>query len=406
MTTEKYDDDALDAAAKMFQDNEREAMMKAAQDKYDELFNTIKKKLSDDESAEITSDELDASTKAVNELNTLASDDLNAKYAELDKEYEEVKGTYETNRAELETDYKANMDDLSQRWNGGEGEMTHDEYTAEHEKINAEFESGNAANSEELKKGQDAHSAGKDKAYQEYNDVCQANSKKHEELSQQWDKQIGGPEAANIEADVKEGKDTDKDADKGQAQGIEDTINKEEKGDKKKEKKDPMLELVDELNDFVKQTNKQITEFFKDKASDAWDKLKETGPMKTLSGALDEAKQFAKDKAGEAWDKVADSDAVNAASKKVSELKEKISDAFSTAMNSAANAIASGVHNAVTPKEDKQIALEPPTDGAKDPMQASKIDTVDKEKSIENNNAPETPRPTDAPRDDSSLSHS
>ena len=162
------------------------------------------------------------------------------------------------------------------------------------------------------------------------------------------------------------------------------------------------MELVDELNDFVKQTNKEITDFFKDKASENWDKLKNTGPMKTLAGALDEAKQFAKDKAGDAWDKLSESDAANAlssAKEKVSGLKEKIGDAFSQVMNSAANAIASGVHNAVTPKAKKdsdQPELQAPSDGVTTNTTAeSRISLADPKGSIaQNNTLVTTPKPS------------
>ncbi|MDR3504213.1 MAG: J domain-containing protein [Legionella sp.] len=363
------------------------------QDQYDEVIKKLKDKFAADESATLTSDEFDEATKAHNAANTFAAEVLEEKYSQLDQQYTEAQSKYEAKRDELETDYNGKMDDLQTRWAGGEGDMTYDEYRAEHEQINTQYNSDREENSEEFQKSQSEHSAAQDKAYNDYVQTCQANDQKHLELSQQWDKQI----AAEKEAGAKD----DKEEKKGNAEGANESIGPPKEQDKdKKKNKDPLMELVDELNDFVKQTNQQITDFFKDKASDAWDKLKNTGPMKTLAGALDEAKQFAKDKAGGAWDKLSDSEAANALSSakdKVSALKEKIGDAFSQAMNSAANAIASGVHNAVTPakKETDQPQLQAPSDGATtNPVAESRISNADPKGTIAQGNMLTAPNPS------------
>lgn len=365
------------------------------QDQYEQVIKKLKEKFAADESATLTSDEFDEATKAHNAANTFAGEVLEEKYAQLDQQYQEARDKYESKRDELEADYNGKLDDLQARWAGGEGDMTYDEYKAEHEKISSQFTSDNAANSEEFQKSQSENSASKDKAYNDYVQTCQANDQKHLELSQQWDKQIAA-EAAK-KAGNKDDKEEKNKADTEERIGPP----KEKNEDKKKNRKDPLMELVDELNDFVKQTNQQVTDFFKDKANGAWDKLKNTGPMKTLAGALDEAKQFAKDKAGEAWDKLSESDAANAlsaAKDKVSALKEKIGDAFSQAMNSAANSIASGIHNAVTPKAQKetdQPTLQAPSDGTTtDLVTESRINNADPKGAIVAQNRLTAPSPS------------
>lgn len=371
------------------------------QDQYDQMMKKLKERFDADPSASLSSAEFDEATKAHNAANDFATEVLEEKYSQLDGQYEEALSKYETKRDQLETDYQAKIEELQQRWAGEEG-MTYDDYKAEHEKISTQYQSDNEANSEEFQQSQNEHSAGKVKAYDEYFKTCQANDQKHLELSQQWDKQIAAEQQA--EATRKAGAKDDKEEKKGNAEDANERIGppKEQDKEKKKDKKDPLMELVDELNDFVKQTNKEITDFFKDKASENWDKLKNTGPMKTLAGALDEAKQFAKDKAGDAWDKLSESDAANAlssAKEKVSGLKEKIGDAFSQVMNSAANAIASGVHNAVTPKAKKdsdQPELQAPSDGVTTNTTAeSRISLADPKGSIaQNNTLVTTPKPS------------
>ncbi|USQ13931.1 hypothetical protein J2N86_00850 [Legionella lytica] len=119
--------------------------------------------------------------------------------------------------------------------------------------------------------------------------------------------------------------------------------------EKKKKQKSPMMELVDELNDFVKAVNDQITDFVKEKGKDAWNKLNDTQPMKTLNGAMSELSQFAKDKAGEQVDKIADSKEVNDAKEFVKGLQDTVNSAFSQLMNMAANSIANAVKGITSP---------------------------------------------------------
>ncbi|MFJ1269672.1 J domain-containing protein [Legionella lytica] len=361
------------------------------QDQYEQVIKKLKDKFAADESATLTSEELDEATKAHNAANTFAAEVLDQKYVQLDQQYQEALGKYEGKRSELEADYQAKIENLQQRWAGEEG-MTYDDYKAEHEKINTQYTNDSTANSEEFQKVQNENSAAKDKAYNDYVQTCQANDQKHLELSQQWDKQLAAEKTAVAKDDKEEQKGANTDERIGPP--------KEQDKDKKKHK-DPLMELVEELNDFVKQTNKQITDFFKEKGNDAWDKLKNTGPMKTLAGALDEAKQFAKDKVGEKWDQLNESDAakaLNSAKDQVSALKDKIGDAFSNAMNSAANAIASGIHNAVTPKAQKdtnQPELQAPSDGATTNLVTeSRISNVDPKGSLAQNNLLTAPNPT------------
>ncbi len=127
--------------------------------------------------------------------------------------------------------------------------------------------------------------------------------------------------------------------------------NEEKKKEEKDKKHDPMLQLVDELESFVRETNKQITDFIKDKGKAAWDSLQNTQPMKTLNGALDEAKQFMNDKIDQKVDSVYNSTAVTAARDAVNGIKDKITNSFSDLMNSAANSFANAVHKAVTPSQ-------------------------------------------------------
>ncbi|CAM4379872.1 MAG: hypothetical protein LEGION0403_FIIPPAGN_00686 [Legionella sp.] len=113
--------------------------------------------------------------------------------------------------------------------------------------------------------------------------------------------------------------------------------------DKKKKQKDPMMELVDELNGFVQAVNDQITGFVKEKGKDAWDKLNDTEPMKTLNGAMSELSQFAKDKIGEKVDKITDSQEVSDAKDFIKGLQDTVNGAFSKLMNMAANSVANAV---------------------------------------------------------------
>ncbi|EHL29246.1 hypothetical protein [Legionella drancourtii] len=121
----------------------------------------------------------------------------------------------------------------------------------------------------------------------------------------------------------------------------------------KEKKKDPMMEMMDDFENFVKETNKQLTDFItgfvKDKGNAAWDSLKNTQPMKTLKGALDEGKQFINDKIDQKMDSVSNSAAVTAVKSAINGMKDKITNSFSDVMNSAANSIANAVHKATTP---------------------------------------------------------
>jgi curved DNA-binding protein CbpA len=120
-----------------------------------------------------------------------------------------------------------------------------------------------------------------------------------------------------------------------------------QKPEEKKEK-DPMLELLDDLNAFVSQTNKKITSATLALGKDAWDKLQNTQPMKTLNKALDEAKEFMNNKIDEGIDSVKNSEALTSAKSFVDGIKDKIDASFSAVMNKAADAIAEGIHKAVS----------------------------------------------------------
>lgn len=101
----------------------------------------------------------------------------------------------------------------------------------------------------------------------------------------------------------------------------------------KKHQKDPMMELVDDMNEFVKSTNEAITNFAKDKAKGAWDKVQDTDQMKNLNSALDQAKNFANDKISQKMDDVSDSDTMQSARKMANELKDNIKNAFASLNN-------------------------------------------------------------------------
>ncbi|MDR3442110.1 MAG: hypothetical protein P4L65_03745 [Legionella sp.] len=58
----------------------------------------------------------------------------------------------------------------------------------------------------------------------------------------------------------------------------------------KQQHKDPMMELVDDLNAFVSETNQEIGDYIVKKGKQAWSAFKETGPGKEIDKALDEAK--------------------------------------------------------------------------------------------------------------------
>lgn len=175
------------------------------QDQYDQVIKKLKDKFAADESATLTSDEFDEATKAHNAANTFAAEVLDEKYAQLDQQYKEAQGKYESKRDELETNYNAKIEELQQRW-AGEEDMTYDEYKAEHEKISTQYTNDSTANSEEFQKSQSENSAAKDKAYNDYVQTCQANDQKHLELSQQWDKQIAAEKAAGAKDDKEEKK--------------------------------------------------------------------------------------------------------------------------------------------------------------------------------------------------------
>jgi uncharacterized FlaG/YvyC family protein len=148
---------------------------------------------------------------------------------------------------------------------------------------------------------------------------------------------------------------------------------------KKKKHKDPMMELVEELNSFVESVNKQITDFVKDKGKEAWNKLNDTEPMKTLNGAMDELGQFAKDKVGEQVDKVANSKEVDDAKEFVKGLQNIVNSAFSQLMNMAANAIADAVKGITSsaPSTTPTPQVQAPTDTADDTFDNDGVDELD-----------------------------
>ncbi|WP_058534063.1 hypothetical protein [Legionella saoudiensis] len=143
--------------------------------------------------------------------------------------------------------------------------------------------------------------------------------------------------------------------------------------DKKKKHKDPMMELVEELNDWVKSVNAQITDFAKSQGKDAWDALNNTQPMKTLNGAMDELSQFAKQKVGDQVDKIANSDEVDQAKEFVKGMQDVVNGAFSKLMNMAANAVADAVKGITSPSPQVQT----PTDTADDTFTNDGIDEMD-----------------------------
>jgi curved DNA-binding protein CbpA len=159
------------------------------------------------------------------------------------------------------------------------------------------------------------------------------------------------PDLVEDEGEPEEAAEEEAAEEEGQQVGEE--AGKEAKTGKDK-KKDPMLELLDELSAFVAQVNKKITNAIKEVGQEAWEKLKNTGPMQTLGKALDEAKGFINDKIDEGLDSVKNSAAVTAAKSKIDAIKNKIESSFSEVMNAAANEIAKRVHEAVAPKEDKE----------------------------------------------------
>lgn len=126
---------------------------------------------------------------------------------------------------------------------------------------------------------------------------------------------------------------------------------KQPSGDEKGKKKEPMLELMDELENFVAQTNKELTDLMKNVGKAGWDALQNTKPMKTINGALDEAKQFISDKVDKGLDKIYNSEAVTAARDVVNGIKDKVGSALEAIVNAPANAFAKAVHWAVSPSE-------------------------------------------------------
>lgn len=58
----------------------------------------------------------------------------------------------------------------------------------------------------------------------------------------------------------------------------------------KQQHKDPMMELVDDLNAFVSETNQEIGDYIVKKGKQAWSAFKETGPGQEVDKALDAAK--------------------------------------------------------------------------------------------------------------------
>ncbi|MBN9229623.1 MAG: hypothetical protein BGO90_05545 [Legionella sp. 40-6] len=67
---------------------------------------------------------------------------------------------------------------------------------------------------------------------------------------------------------------------------------------KGKQNKDPMQDLVDELDQFVKEINEDVTGLFKKAGQKIWDKIEPTEPMQKLKAGLNEAKEFMENKTG------------------------------------------------------------------------------------------------------------
>lgn len=72
----------------------------------------------------------------------------------------------------------------------------------------------------------------------------------------------------------------------------------EKAGGKGKQNKDPMQDLVDELEQFVKEVNEDVAGLFKKAGQKIWDKIEPTETMQKLKAGLNEAKEFMENKTG------------------------------------------------------------------------------------------------------------
>ncbi len=162
--------------------------------------------------------------------------------------------------------------------------------------------------------------------------------------------------------------------------------NKQE--NKNKEKKDPMMELVDDLNNFVNDTNKQLTNFIKKIGNKAWDKIADTPPGRALTDAIDQAKQYVKDKVDEKVQGIKDMSPLSAVKDFVSDTKDKIGSAFSNLMNSSA-------------KETELPSLSQSEDSASlnDPMSSINSSNLDAQTSTS------TPAPSATPMEEEEQSN-
>jgi hypothetical protein len=165
----------------------------------------------------------------------------------------------------------------------------------------------------------------------------------------------------------------DDDKDEAQAQQSSAPTPSSEGGKDKKEKKDPMMELVDDLQNFVGKTNKDITDFITQNGKQQWDNVQNTGPAKTLSSALGKASDFLNDKMDQTTMNAKNSKAgqsLDDAAKFVQDVQKTITSSLGKVMQSAANAIDKGVDKMTSPKNsspsNSNAASSGPTPGDDD----------------------------------------
>lgn len=128
------------------------------------------------------------------------------------------------------------------------------------------------------------------------------------------------------------------------------------------DKKDPMVELLEEYQEFVTKVNGALSGKVKEMGSNAWNSLKDTQPAQTLAAALEEAKTSISDKLADTADGVKNSAPIAAVRGAVSAGKEKISGAWSTFANAAADKIAA----AITPSKPSPQTPSDSSSAAKD----------------------------------------
>lgn len=158
--------------------------------------------------------------------------------------------------------------------------------------------------------------------------------------------------------------------DKKQAPEKEGPFSKSQQDDGKgkKKEKSPMEELMDELSEFVQKTNDRITNAVKNAGKDAWESIKNTGPMKTIGGALDEAKGILNDRIDSKIEDIKNSDAVTSMRNKVDDIKSTVDDAWTKVTNQVANAIANAILKAVKPSDPSPNSQPGPDDDDEDQL--------------------------------------